>query len=268
MPKVSAGGITILYEVRGEGEPLLLISGTSGDHVAWNPQVVDFRHEYRCITFDPRGIGGTDKGSVFPYTPRIMAEDAVALLEALGIRKAHVAGASLGSAIAQEMAVGHPDLVHTLSLHSTWDRTASHPHLRRQFELRRRLVEVGDWPLVVANNSLSLYTPQYINEHEDEVMERERLRLKSPPPLDSVVQHYWADFLHDAAERLPFISCPTLVTVGEQDAVTLPEYGEAVHRLVPGSEMVVFPGAGHLSTFQATAEFNRVQLAFLRRHTM
>ncbi|MBI2917696.1 MAG: alpha/beta fold hydrolase [Chloroflexi bacterium] len=268
MPRVTANGIAVYYEIHGSGEPLLLIAGTGGDHVAWNPQVAAFRKEYRCITFDPRGIGGTDKGSVVPYTPRLMADDAAALVEVLGTRRVHVAGASLGSAVAQELALAHPEMVHTLSLHSTWARTASHPHLRRQFELRRRLVETGDWPLVVANNSLSLFTPQFVNEHEDVVADRERLRLKNPPPLEGVAQHYWADLLHDAAERLPFISCPTLITVGAQDIITLPEYAQAVQHLIPGSDLVVFQGVGHLSTLQATAEFNRVQLEFLRRHPM
>jgi len=268
MPTVAANGINIYYRSRGDGEPLLLIAGTGGDHTAWNPQVAEFRREYRCLVFDNRGIGGTDKGQVRPYSARLLADDAAALLRALGISRAHVAGQSLGSIIAQELAINYPELVHTLCLHSTWERTASHPHLRRQFQIRQRLLEIGDWPLVVANSSLFLFTPLYINEHEAEVVKRERLRLEHPPPLDTMIQQYNANLGHDAADRLHLIRCPTLITVGAQDQVTLPEYARAVQQRIPGSELVVFEGAGHLTNLQVTPEFNRVTLEFLRRHPM
>ncbi|MBI2866323.1 MAG: alpha/beta fold hydrolase [Chloroflexi bacterium] len=266
MPKLAANGIEISHWIRGDGEPLLLIPGAGADHVIWNLQVAELRREYRCIVFDPRGTGGTGKGSVSPYTTRLLAEDAAALLLALGVNKAHVAGQSLGAAVAQELALAYPGLVHTLSLHSPWERTASYPHLRRQLEMRRHLLEIGDWPLVVAASSLALFSARFINEHEPQIQEWERLRLKDPPALDSLIEHYNAALGHNAAERLPFIGCPTLITAGSRDVVCLPEYSQAVHKLISGSELVVLEGVGHLSSFEAPAQFNRVQLEFLRRH--
>ncbi len=268
MPQVQANGININYEASGSGEPLLLLPGTANDHSLWNGQVAEYQKEYRCVAMDPRGTGGTDNGDVSPYSVRLLADDAAALLAALDITRAHVAGLSLGSAVAQEMAIKYPEAVHTLSLHATWGRTADHPHLMRQLEIRKHLAEIGDWPLSVANSSLFLFTPSFINNHEEEVVRRERLRLENPPLRETVVQHYTADLDHDAADRLHFIQCPTLITVGKEDQVTLPEYCRAVHRRIAGSEMVVLKGGGHLAIIQAARQFTRCTLEFLRRHPM
>jgi pimeloyl-ACP methyl ester carboxylesterase len=268
MPQVHANGININYEASGSGEPLLLLPGTANDHSLWNGQIEEYRKEYRCVAMDPRGAGGTDGGDVRPYSVRLLADDVAALLRTLDITRAHVAGLSLGSAIAQEMAINHPEAVHTLSLHATWGRTADHPHLQRQLEIRKRLAEIGDWALCVANSSLFLFTPRFINDQEAEVVRRERVRVENPPLLETVVQHYTADLGHDAVDRLDLIRCPTLITVGKEDQVTLPEYCRAVQQRIAGSEMVILEGGGHLAIIQAALEFSRCTLEFMRRHPM
>lgn len=268
MPRLTANGIGIYYEEHGAGEPLLLISGTFNDHTLWNLQVADFSKYYRCLVFDNRGLGNTDRGAATPYSVRLLAEDAVALLQALGVDKAHVGGLSLGSVVAQEMAINNPELVYTLCLHATWDSAAAHPHLRRHFEIGRRLLEIGDLPLIVAHSTMIVFPPHIVNEREEEIKQRERLRLESPPPLDTVIQQYSADLAHDATDRFHLIKCPTLITVGAEDHVTLPEYARAVHQRIRGSEMVVLEGAGHLTNLQVPQEFNRRMLEFLRRHPM
>src|SRR5262245_12030207 len=121
MPKVRANGIDVYYEESGSGEPLLLIIGFGGDHQAWAFQVPAFAERYRVITFDNRGSGQSSVPDA-TYTTKMMADDAVGVLDALGIEQAHVLGVSMGGMIAQEIALNHPRRVKSLQLHCTYGR--------------------------------------------------------------------------------------------------------------------------------------------------
>ena len=101
-------GVTLNYEISGDGDPLLLVMGTSGSIPLWGEIVPRLAERYRVIAFDNRGLGGSDRGEG-AISVASMAEDASALLEALEIPRAHATGWSLGSAAVQEMALTHPD---------------------------------------------------------------------------------------------------------------------------------------------------------------
>ena len=115
MPKVRVGDIEMYYAEAGSGEPLLLIMGFGGDHLAWAFQVPTLAQRHRVIAFDNRGAGQTDAPD-HPYTTRMMADDACGLLDALNIDRAHVIGVSMGGMIAQELALNHPDRLRSLHL--------------------------------------------------------------------------------------------------------------------------------------------------------
>src|SRR5919204_2765547 len=121
MPKVLVNGINLHYIEAGRGDPLLLIMGFGGDHLAWAFQTPVFAQSHRVIAFDNRGVGQSDVPDV-PYTTRMMADDAAGLLDALGIERAHVIGVSIGGMIAQELALNHPRRVRSLQLHCTYAR--------------------------------------------------------------------------------------------------------------------------------------------------
>src|SRR3954447_2034434 len=103
-------GVTLNYEISGEGDPLLLIMGTSGSILLWGDIIPRLAEEYQVIAFDNRGLGGSERGQG-PITVASLAEDASALLESLEIPRAHVMGWSLGSAVIQELALAHPEQV-------------------------------------------------------------------------------------------------------------------------------------------------------------
>jgi pimeloyl-ACP methyl ester carboxylesterase len=137
MPSVAVSdGVHIAYQVVGAGEPVLLIPGTGQGGKLWSLQVPAYSARYQVILLDNRGVGASDVPED-GYTIRRMAEDAAAVLRALGIARAHVAGQSMGSAFALELALAEPGLVGTLQLHSTWDQP--YPHLVRQLRLRQEL---------------------------------------------------------------------------------------------------------------------------------
>src|SRR4030065_499777 len=107
MPHVQANGINIYYESQGEGEPLFLIAGLGATHHLWELQVPSFACWFRVVTFDNRGAGDSDKPPE-PYSIALFADDTAALMDALGIERAHVYGQSMGGIIAQEFALRHP----------------------------------------------------------------------------------------------------------------------------------------------------------------
>ena len=107
MPRVRVNGVELHYVEVGGGDPVLMIMGFGGDHLAWGFQVPALSARYRVIAFDNRGAGQSSVPDV-PYSTRMMADDAVGLLDALGIERAHVIGVSMGGMIAQEVALGHP----------------------------------------------------------------------------------------------------------------------------------------------------------------
>jgi len=111
-------GVTLDYEVHGEGDPLLLIVGTSGSMLLWGELIPRLAEQYQVIAFDNRGLGGSDRGEG-AITVASMAEDTSALLEALDVPQAHVMGWSLGSAVLQELALAHPEQVASAVMYAT-----------------------------------------------------------------------------------------------------------------------------------------------------
>lgn len=99
MPKVNVGDINMYYEVHGEGEPLLLITGLGRDLTIWILQTREFSKKYQLMVFDNRGVGRTDAPDV-PYSIEMMADDTAGLLDVLGIERAHILGLSMGGFIA------------------------------------------------------------------------------------------------------------------------------------------------------------------------
>ena len=118
MPTAKINGINIYYEVHGAGDPLLLIMGLGANATAWEAQIPALNREYKVIAFDNRGSGRSDKPTVM-YSMRQMADDAVLLLDQLGVAAAHVFGMSMGGMIAQELTLQHPARVKSLVLGAT-----------------------------------------------------------------------------------------------------------------------------------------------------
>ena len=112
---IEANGQKLYYEVQGQGEPLLVVSGLAGDITSWGLQIEAWREHFQVIAFDNRDAGRSSRATG-PYTIAEMAADANAVLDGLSIESAHVLGASMGSMIAQELALAHPGKVRKLVL--------------------------------------------------------------------------------------------------------------------------------------------------------
>src|SRR5690554_2258787 len=121
MPIIQTNGINLYYEERGSGDPLLLIMGITGPASAWEKHVAEWEKSFRCILVDNRGIGQSSKPAG-PYSSALMADDCAGLLEALNLENVRVVGCSMGSIIAQQLALRHPQKIRSLVLMCPWAR--------------------------------------------------------------------------------------------------------------------------------------------------
>jgi pimeloyl-ACP methyl ester carboxylesterase len=119
MSRINIGEISLNYNEQGRGEPILFIPGMMGLLDAWKFQLEYFSSNYRCISFDHRGTGESDKPSN-AYSTELVAQDAIALLDKLGIERAHIVGTSTGGCVLQVIAIDHPERLRTATLNNTW----------------------------------------------------------------------------------------------------------------------------------------------------
>jgi pimeloyl-ACP methyl ester carboxylesterase len=253
-------GTVIYYEAWGHGEPLVLISGLATDLRIWACQRLVFGRRFRCIALDNRGSGRSGKPSG-PYSLEEMAADALAVLDAEDVGRAHVVGHSMGSEIAQVLAVTHPDRVRSLTLAGTacrhqpwrlellaqWRETARkhgvHAWARRAFPYL--LGPRTAWTLGLFIN---LLWPIILQQPGHAFVSQIEALLAFP---DS------------ERDRLSELAVPTLVVCGSRDILTRPVDAAEVASLIPDARLVTLKGAGHGLMLEAAPDFNAAVLDFL-----
>jgi pimeloyl-ACP methyl ester carboxylesterase len=264
MPSVRIGDVEMHYDEAGAGDPIVWIPGTGLAGSMWDThQVAHFRDRHRCVTVDLRGSGRTAGGHL-PPTVADLATDVIGVMDALDLPPAHVVGLSLGSAVAQEIALLRPDRVRSAVLAATWSSTGREKHMQRHFTSRLYALENG--PLdVYGQFAFWMSSPSVIDDEPDlQAAVEAELRRHMSTRLDGTAAHFRADLVHETADRLPQITCPTMVVYGEEDRITLPRYNEAVAAAIRGAVVARVPRAGHLIWLERPAEFNGHIEAFLR----
>ncbi len=271
MPQAKVNGVTLEYDERGDGEPMLLIMGLATQMIAWPQDFVDKLVErgFRVIRFDNRDIGLSSKteaptplrGDVLKglasarlaksdYTLADMAADAVGLLDHLGVDKAHLVGVSMGGMISQQLTIDHPHRVLSLTsiMSNTGDRrhgrprTSFLPVLRRSMtgpfpKTREEAIEVG----VQAWRNIS-------GPHFDEADIRALIETaldRDADPIGRVRQLNAISASPDRTEALRQVTVPTLVIHGLVDRLVMPSGGVATARAIHGSRLLMFPDMGH-----------------------
>ncbi len=267
MATVRVDGVRLFYEETGapDAPPLVLIMGWGADHTTWALQAPAFAAEHRVIAFDNRGAGQSDVPDA-PYTIPGMAEDVVGLMEALGIARAHICGASMGGMIAQELALRHPDRVRTLQLHCT---TASiDAYARFLIDTLVAVKARGDreehvravMPWILCRKTM-VERPDFIRFWIDRALE-----YAYPISLEGLSRQADAIRGHDTVARLGEVRVPTLITTGTEDILVPPVSSRDLHARIPGSELVAIPDAGHLHFIEQAERFTAVCLEFLKKH--
>ena len=267
MPKVVANGITMNYEVQGEGEPLVLIPYLAADNACYAFQVADYAKEYRCIAVDPRGAGESDKPDA-PYSMELFADDVAAFMQAIGVERAHVMGLSLGAAVGIWLAGKYPARVASLSLHSAWPKTD--PYLNTVVETWRIMArDLGDVSEMVVAGILPWCLTPGLYAAKPDYVESLAAFVRSRPkqPLDAFLRQSAAVQAHDAEAQLAKIQAPTLITVGRFDLVCSTRFVPPL-QTIPGSEVHVFEDCSHAPIYENVPAFNERTLGFLRGHRM
>jgi 3-oxoadipate enol-lactonase len=249
-----ARDLDIWAEQVGEGPDVLLIGGAGDTVESWQFQLDGLADRYRMTAFDNRGAGRTAMPSG-PASVEAMAGDAAAVLDALGIRSAHVAGFSGGSITAQELALRRPDLVRSLVLQSTW--AVMDPYLRSWLLFVRWLVEFAPSQRAFLEGFfLDIYTARAHNDGTvatfiDAVLAFPHEQARAD------LQRYLDAFLdHDTTDRLPQVTAPTLVLAGGKDPTARPELGRVVAEAIPGAVFEVLEDEAHQPFQEVPAAWN------------
>jgi pimeloyl-ACP methyl ester carboxylesterase len=253
------------YEAHGEGQPLLLISGLGDDLDVWGSQLPAFARKHRVITFDNRGSGRTDAPDA-PYSIRMMAEDTVGLMNALGIEKAHVLGVSMGGYIAEELAITYPGCVASLVLATT----SVGPYLVKisilQAWAREALRDMR--PLTF----FQIMLPFMFNDRSFEApgvleMAVGTIAGHSSTPPHILARQMTACVEHDARDRIGRVTAPTLVLAGKEDPFVPFSLSEELAASIPNARLRVLDGGGHGFNGATADKFNRAVLEFLEQVT-
>jgi len=269
MAQAAVNGINIEFEEYGSGDPLLLVMGLGGQLTDWPPELIEHlvAAGFRVIAPDNRDIGlstemsgeGLARSALVkamvgrpvkaPYSLSDMASDAVGVLDHLGIDRAHVVGMSMGGMISQEIAIGWPDRV--LSLTSIMSHTGDRRHGLAKPSLLWRITRLGDPdpsnPSSVVDNSMKIW--QWISGPTyDEAVARQRIEagVERSIRVQGTARQTAAIFAsRDRTPLLASVKCPTLVVHGMVDPLVTPSGGRTTAKAVPGARLIEFPDMGH-----------------------
>jgi 3-oxoadipate enol-lactonase len=240
-----AGGRRLDYVRRGRGAPLLLIQGMGAHHAMWGEELLSLLEaEFDIVAYDHRGVGRGDRADE-AFSTADLAEDAAAVITSLGWSDALVFGISLGGMVAQELVLRHPELVRALAIGCTWaggpDGVMSETSRRMVEAFATRDPDHATKTSFEANFSrrFAAETPGLFEDYQNRA-----LSVRVPAP---VIQMQWqAALAHDTGDRLGAVNRPTTVLHGTADAGIPVVNGHRLAGLIPGAQLELFDGAGHL----------------------
>jgi len=255
--------MSLRYEDVGRGVPVVLLHGFPFDHVLWTPQIEPLAEAgFRILALDLPEFGESTPGSEV-FTIERSADVVADFLMVLGIERAVVGGLSMGGYIALAFARRHPELLRALILADT---KASPDTIEARAGRDRMIADVKGGGSVVAADAL---LPKLLStdtcESNPEVVESTRAMILRQRPAAIIAALYAMRDRPDAEPGLHTIRVPTLVLVGEHDAVTPPLSAARISGSIAGAELVHIPRAGHLSNIENPEAFNAAAIAFLRK---
>ena len=258
---IKANGIQMYYELSGKKKaPVVILSHSLGCSLSmWDPQMNALEQHFQVLRYDIRGHGRSET-TPGPYTPELLAKDAIALLDALGIDKVHWVGLSMGGMIGQAVALNHSDRLKSLVLCDTTG--VMPPEVQPLWQERIDAVRGKGVESQLEPTMERYFTPSFI---------------KSNPPIFGAIRK---QFLATPAEgylgcveairrlnfidRLSKIKIPTLIMVGEDDPGTPVSASQAIHQRISNSKLVILQSARHLPNVEQPDAFNTNLLTFLK----
>jgi 3-oxoadipate enol-lactonase len=265
MPFVECKGISLCYEVHGQGPPLLLLAGLGGGTWSWYGQVPYFEESYKTITFDNRGAGRSSIPQG-PYQMRQLAEDALCLLDHIEVERAFVLGLSMGGMIAQELALMAPKRIRALFLGCTHCGGSSRvPPTPESMKFLTDNDGLSQEQIIEKN--LPIFFSELCRKEKPELVAAYYTAQLSYPEQPQYAFHAQLGAIgtFDSSMRIGQINVPTMIVTGSEDILVPPENTRILATLIPHSEMVVIPGAGHALHAECRETLNSLADRFFRR---
>ncbi len=262
MPRIDIGPLALNYVEAGEGEPLLFIPGLGGLASAWDYQIAHFRKRHRCISFDHRGTGASDKPhGADSYSTRRIAEDVVALLDKLGLDKVTAVGTSTGGCVLQNLALDYPQRLACCIFSNTW--TKADIYVERVQTVRKWVAQSHGPEAYVEFSSVLTSGPMQFRYNLDRVMELEAESKRTIGSVDVIAARIDMTLAHDRLADLSRITVPSLI-IGTRDDATVPVYfSEDLHAAIRGSKLAILEEGGHYSYRRKADEWNALVDGFL-----
>jgi 3-oxoadipate enol-lactonase len=265
MPTVESNGVKLYYTDTGNGSKTIVFSHSYlVDHTHFNPQIEALKGRYRCIGFDHRGHGRSDKPTA-GYDMENLYQDAVGLIEELKCSPCHFVGLSTGGFIGLRIGIRRPDLVESLVLMDT-SADAEPAEAPSEYKLMLFIVRwIGFWP-VTRRVMPIFFAPKFLNDsnRKSEVTKwRQRLASNNRTAIYKFGHGIFSrDSVYDQIDK---IKTPTLVIVGEYDAATPVDKAQRIFNRVPGASLEIIPDAGHLCTVEEPSAVNNALEKFLAK---
>ncbi|MFM9908793.1 MAG: alpha/beta fold hydrolase [Chitinophagaceae bacterium] len=267
MPILQSNGINLYYEQKGSGHPLLLIMGITATGSVWEKHIAYWQNNFSCITVDNRGVGLSDQPEG-PYSTEQMADDYAGLLDALHLSKVRVVGCSMGSAIAQQLAIRHPEKIISMVLMCPWPRGDNRAKAIFQHIVNCKINFAPEaFSLFI---QLLIYSKSFWDDDTSyEAMANDRQKSATEKQVQSVQGlsgQAAACINHDVLEMLPQINQPVLVIGGTDDIFTPLWMASAVASAIPKGELYMYNGCGHAFHWEQLTDFNERVMNWLLIH--
>jgi pimeloyl-ACP methyl ester carboxylesterase len=245
MPYVRIKNVDLYYETHGQGDPILLIPGLASDAGTFAHFIPSVDSNFKLIVVENRGSGRSSKPSG-QYTTEIMADEAMALLDQLGIQRVHLIGKSMGGMIAQIIAAKRPELVRSLVLACTL--MAHDGYGKELLEIGRVLAQGAGLFETYRLAFLLSYSREYCMTNRGRLVEAQRF-LEQASDGDELLRGYIAQSIacekHDSTQVVGKIKAPTLVVVGNDDQITTADHSRRLAAAIANSTLKIFPRGGH-----------------------
>lgn len=265
MSEITVNNIKLYYELHGpDNAPVLVLNNglIMNAATSWAFQTQALSEDYYLLQYDCRGQGGSDHPET-PYFMDMHADDLAALLEALKIDQAHIAGISYGGEVAQAFALNFPEMVRSLILIDTVSEVG--PELRAVIQSWVDALKTGN-PMAFFEATVPWnFSPEWIAANQS-ILEDAKERYKS---LDfpAVIRLCEAFFEVDFTSKLNEIEVPTCIMVGELDRIKGIPYARILKEAIPHGELHIIDGAGHASCWEKPEAFNSILLNFLAKQS-
>lgn len=263
MPTAQINGITLNYQIDGPdsaAETIVLINGLADDLESWGfqiPALVDAG--FRVLRFDNRGIGKSD-APAGAYSSRMLANDAKALVDLLGIKGFHLMGVSMGGMISEEYAIAYPGDLKSLTLACTYGKADA--FCQTMFAMWADLARATSVPFVMRDVALWAFTGPFFEERPDDAAAFTEAMAALPMSLEAYISQLAVIQAHDATDRLGQIKVPTLVLAGEEDILIPVRLSKKLKEAIPGAAWATVPG-GHACLWESPEPFNTTFINYI-----